>query len=144
MRALMTEFSIPIRVYFEDTDAGGIVYHGNYLKFMERARTEFIRHLGFQHRTLMEENILFVVHSADVKYLLPARIDQQLISVLQIQALGKASIDFMQEIRCAATQQTACRAIVKVACVNPTTFKPRSFGPVMAAALKRYQEEVTP
>ncbi|HET8705989.1 MAG TPA: tol-pal system-associated acyl-CoA thioesterase [Pseudomonadales bacterium] len=144
MRALMTEFSIPIRVYIEDTDAGGIVYYVNYLKFMERVRTEFIRHLGFQHNKLMEENLLFVVHSADVKYLSPARIDQQLVSVLQIQALGKASIVFAQQVKRADTQQILCQAIIKVACVNPTTFKPRSISPVLAEALKRYQEEVTP
>lgn len=144
MRALMAEFSIPIRVYIEDTDAGGIVYYVNYLKFMERVRTEFVRHLGFQHNRLMEENILFVVHSAEVKYLTPARIDQQLTAALTIQTLGKASIVFAQHVRRADTQQILCQASIKVACVNPATFKPRSFSQPMAEALKRYQEEVTP
>lgn len=140
----MAEFSIPIRVYIEDTDAGGIVYYVNYLKFMERVRTEFVRYLGFQHNTLMAENFLFVVHSADVKYLTPARIDQQLIAALKIQQLGKASIVFEQQVRRADDQQVLCQATIKVACVNPTTFKPRSFSPAMGEALQRYQEEVTP
>ena len=74
------EFTLPVRVYIEDTDAGGIVYYVNYLKFMERARTEFMRTLGYQHYVLADENFQFVVHSANVQYRQPARIDDALVA----------------------------------------------------------------
>ena len=73
-----SEFVLPVRVYIEDTDAGGIVYYVNYLKFMERARTEYLRSLGYQHYALAEENFQFVVHSAQINYRKPGRIDDDL------------------------------------------------------------------
>ncbi|MFP5382843.1 MAG: YbgC/FadM family acyl-CoA thioesterase, partial [Gammaproteobacteria bacterium] len=94
----MREFCIPVRVYIEDTDAGGIVYYVNYLKFMERARTEWLRALGFQHYTLLDEDFLFVVRHADVDYRRPARIDDELAVSAAVERLGRASIFFRQQV----------------------------------------------
>ena len=116
------EFTLPVRVYIEDTDAGGIVYYVNYLKFMERARTEFLRTLGYQHYALADENFQFVVHSANVQYRQPARIDDALTVTATLKKLGKATLFFDQQVRKAGT--LICQAEIKVACVSADTLKP--------------------
>ena len=120
----MSEFSIPVRVYIEDTDAGGIVYYVNYLKYMERVRTEWLRHLGFQHYTLAQEDYQFVVHSCEARYRSPARMDEQLTVSAAISKVGKAFILFHQEVRRALDNSLCCEAQIKVACINPITMKP--------------------
>ena len=85
----MTEFSLPIRVYIEDTDAAGIVYYVNYLKFMERARTEYLRHIGFGHY-LLTEDYLFVVRKVQIDYKQPAKMDDLLQVTARIIKQGKA------------------------------------------------------
>ncbi|MDP2226588.1 MAG: YbgC/FadM family acyl-CoA thioesterase, partial [Moraxellaceae bacterium] len=90
----LPEFVFPVRVYIEDTDGGGIVYYVNYLKFMERARTEFLRDLGFQHYLHGEEDFMFVVRGADIRYFQPARMDDALGVTAQLQSLGRASLVF--------------------------------------------------
>ncbi len=93
------EHVLPLRVYYEDTDAAGIVYYANYLKFAERARTEMIRSLGFEHRQSMAETGLgFAVRRCTAEYLLPARLDDEIAVRSRIDAVGGASLDMTQRI----------------------------------------------
>src|SRR5262245_54477757 len=95
----MTAFTWPVRIYWEDTDAGGIVYYANYLKFMERARTEFLRHFGVdQSRLATESGLMFAIVSVNIDYLRSAKLDDRLIVTCQPQVLSGASFAFTQEI----------------------------------------------
>jgi len=117
-------FSIPIRVYYEDTDAGAVVYYANYLKFMERARTEWLRALGFEQDELSRrDGILFAVRSAKIEFLKPARFNDLLHATVQMGRRGNASITFAQQIR--RENLTLCEGEVKVACLDAATFAPR-------------------
>lgn len=127
------EFTLPVRVYIEDTDAGGIVYYVNYLKFMERARTEYLRTLGYQHYALADDNFQFVVHSANVQYRQPARIDDALQVTARLKKLGKATLLFDQQVLRGST--LLCQADIKVACVAADTFKPTG---IPAALYKKF------
>jgi acyl-CoA thioester hydrolase len=121
----MKEFNWNVRVYYEDTDAGGVVYHGTYLKFMERARTEWLRHLGFSQRNLEEElSLIFAVTKMDIKYRLAARIDEQLTVNARLVKYGGASIDFHQAITNEDNDEI-CNAAVSIACIDSKTFKPK-------------------
>jgi len=92
-------FTIPARVYYEDTDAAGVVYYANYLRFCERARTEWLRHLGLEQRGLLAaEHVAFVVRSLEARYLAPGRLDDLLTVATRIAGVGRASIDFEQRI----------------------------------------------
>lgn len=88
----------PIRIYYEDTDAGGVVYHARYLHFFERARTEFLRTLGFSQQTLLAENLAFVVKQMAIKYHIPARLDDVLTVETEIVTLKSATIVFKQRL----------------------------------------------
>jgi 4-hydroxybenzoyl-CoA thioesterase len=121
-----SEFKIKTRVYYEDTDAGGIVYYVNYLKFLERARTELLRSKGFNQINLARENTIFVVHSAQVRYLSPARLDDELWITARITKMGKATLSFSQQVMHDTTGQVLCEGQVKIACVAADTFKPRA------------------
>jgi len=117
-------FSIPIRVYYEDTDAGAVVYYANYLKFMERARTEWLRSLGFEQDELSRrDGVIFAVRSAKIEFLKPARFNDLLQATVQIGRRGNASLTFAQRIRRA--ELTLCEGEVKVACLDAATFTPR-------------------
>lgn len=109
------EFSLPQRVYIEDTDAGGIVYYVNYLKFMERARTELLRTLGFDKPAILDEGLLLVVHSAQIDYKSPAYLDDALDITATIERLGKTYVLFRQRVLRAG--DCLAEASVKVACV---------------------------
>jgi tol-pal system-associated acyl-CoA thioesterase len=123
--ATINTFNWPIRVYYEDTDAGGVVYHSQYLNFMERARTEWLRHLGFHQTHLRDDlNILFVVHSMNIQFKKPAKFDDCLIVSNQLTALGRGSFACHQTILRDNTQEILIEADVKIACVNAITFKP--------------------
>ncbi|MHB8535093.1 MAG: tol-pal system-associated acyl-CoA thioesterase [Sulfuricaulis sp.] len=118
------EFSIPIRVYYEDTDSGNVVYHANYLKFMERARTEWLRALGFEQDELARrDGILFAVRSVHLDFLKPARFNDLLQATVRIARRGKASLTFAQQMR--RENLVLCDAEVKVACLDAATFMPR-------------------
>jgi acyl-CoA thioester hydrolase len=123
----LNEFTFPIRVYYEDTDAGGVVYHANYLCFMERARTEWLRALGFEHNTLATAlNILFVVGNIDIHYRKPARLNDALTVKTSIETLGRASLAFKQEIwreTINNSPELLTTASVKVVCVAVGTFR---------------------
>ena len=116
-------FSLPLRVYYEDTDSGGVVYYANYLKFMERARTEWLRSLGFEQDELSRrDGILFVVRSARVEYLKPARFNDQIEVRVVLDRRGPASMVFQQEVRRGA--DVLCTGEIKIACVATTGFSP--------------------
>ncbi len=91
-------FSIHVRVYYEDTDAGGIVYHTNYLKFMERARTEFLRTTGYDHQLLLEQQRLLVVSDASIKFRRPAKLDDLLRITAEVTEIRKVRLTFQQNI----------------------------------------------
>ncbi len=145
-------FVFPLRIYVEDTDAGGIVYYVNYLKFMERARTEFIRKLGFEQKLgCFSENkseIQFVVHSADVKYLKPARMDMMVLVSVRLVKLARTYFILEQKVleqnipeqtAAAAEQlQVFCSATVKIACVSSGTFRPLHMPEQVMKGLQQY------
>jgi len=118
------EFQWPIRVYIEDTDAGGIVYYVNYLKFMERARTEFLRSVGFEHYMRSEEDFMFVVVEANISYRKPARMDDSIVATARITELGRASMRFAQSIQ--RDGDTLAAGELKIACVSKSGMKPRA------------------
>lgn len=130
----MPEFSLPVRVYIEDTDAGGIVYYVNYLKFMERARTELLRILGFSKPAILEEDLLLVVHSAQIDYKSPARLDDALEVTAEIERLGRTYIIFKQRVMRAG--QCLAEASIKVACVSRSAMRPTALPPIFYNTLK--------
>jgi len=116
-------YSFPVRVYFENTDAGGVVYHSEYLKFLERARTEWLRHLGFDHQALARDHrVVFIVSSISVDFAKPARLDELLAVSVRLESLGKVRCVFSQEIR--RDDEVLVRAKVTVASVAGESFKP--------------------
>ncbi len=127
-------FQIPIRVYIEDTDAGGIVYYVNYLKYMERARTELVRSLGYDKPAIPQQGLLLVVHSAQVQYKKSAILDDQLQVSAAIGKLGRAAITFEQKIW--RGDEIICDGVVKVACVDDASRKPCALPESIYQALK--------
>ena len=127
-------FSIPIRVYYEDTDAGGVVYYANYLKFLERARTEWLRAFGFeQDELLRRDGVVFAVRSVNIEFLKPARFNDLIEVSLAMGKRGNASVTLTQQIR--RGEETLCEAQVRVACLDAASFAPRSFPETVAARL---------
>jgi len=124
----VSRFLWPVRVYWEDTDGGGIVYYANYLRFLERARTEWLRQRGFsQQRLQREAGILFTVVSLEIEYRAPARLDDELEISCQPEPLGPASLRFAQAIYRVAGAERAllAEAGVRVACLDAGTLRPR-------------------
>jgi len=122
----MSHFEWPVRVYYEDTDSGGVVYYANYLRFMERARTEFLRSLGFEQDQLIEEHdILFAVRNVHVEYHAPARFNDRLNVSTEIAGRSRASLTFGQRVRRADEARVLCSATVNVACLAASSFRPR-------------------
>ena len=128
-------FTWPVRIYYEDTDAGGIVFYANYLKFFERARTEWLRARGIdQHALAQQDGAMFVVRRASVDYQAPARLDDVLNLTLDIEKLGRASVHFVQHVW--RGEQLLCSARVKVGCVDTTTLRPRALPPACADKMR--------
>jgi acyl-CoA thioester hydrolase len=126
---------LPVRVYYEDTDAGGVVYHTGYIRFFERARTEWLRALGYSQQQLAEEaGVLFSVVELTVRYLRPARLDDLLEVVARAGIAGGASLAFEQEVRNAAGELLA-QGQVRVACVAIDSMKPRRLPAGLAARI---------
>ena len=128
-------FSWPIRVYIEDTDAGGIVYYVNYLKFMERARTEFLRSFGYDRHFIFNADLMFVVHSIRCDYVKPARLDDQLAATVRVTQFGKTFLTMEQNIYNQHSEELLCRGEVKIACVDRATIKPKRIPTEMLNAL---------
>lgn len=129
-------FTWPVRVYYEDTDAGGIVFYANYLKFFERARTEWLRACGVDQRSLAAETgTLFVVRQTALDYRAPARLDDVVTIASRIEKLGRASVDFMQEAWRGET--LLATGSVRVACVECATMRPAAIPDHVHDALRR-------
>ena len=137
----MSPFRWASRVYWEDTDAGGIVYYGNYLRFLERARTEWLRSLGFSQAKLAEApGVLFAVVSLNIDYRRPARLDDELLTTCEPAIEGSASIRFAQRIyRGADIEPTRDRLLVeanvRVACLDARTLRPKRLPDFLTSAL---------
>ena len=127
----MKEFNWPIRVYYEDTDAAGVVYHSNYLKYMERARTEWLRAIGFSQQVLREKSgNIIVIAELDIKFIKPAKLDDLIEVKSTLIKVSGASFLFDQIIE--KSQEKICTARVKGVCLDALTFKPQR----LPAALK--------
>lgn len=123
----MAVFQWRVRVYYEDTDSGGVVYYANYLRFMERARTEWMRARGFeQDRLRAEHGLLFAVRSAQVDYLQPARFNDLLDVSVAVQDVGRASLTFHQAVTRADEAPLLCSGMLKIACIDAAAFRPKA------------------
>ena len=129
------EFLFPLRVYIEDTDAGGIVYYVNYLKFMERARTEFMRSLGFGKDYISSSGLMFVVQDVAVQYLQPARLDDELLATVGLRKTGGASMIMHQRVL--RGDSLLVEGDIKIACVDMYNLKPKR---IPANVLERLRE----
>jgi acyl-CoA thioester hydrolase len=127
-------FSIPIRVYYEDTDMGGVVYYANYFKFMERARTEWLRTHGFeQDELLTREGVIFAVRSAQLDFLKPARFNDLLQVTVTLGRRGRASLTVHQRVQ--RGDLVLCEGEVRIACLEAKTFMPCAMPQAIAARL---------
>ena len=131
---MTAEFSLPIRVYIEDTDAGGIVYYVNYLKYLERARTELMRTFGLERAAVADAGWNFVVSDVSLSYREPARLDDQLHATAVISAVGGATVNFRQTVRRDDTVLVA--GDIQIACVDRGTGRPMR----LDAALRKQVE----
>ena len=129
-------FTWPVRVYYEDTDSGGVVYYANYLKYLERARTEWLRALGFELDALAREHgAIFIVRSLSIEYLRPAAFNDEIAATVELGELGGGQIILMQRITRGAEDLATAR--VRLACVNTATFRPVRIPPPVAARIGR-------
>lgn len=120
-----TVFEFPVRVYYEDTDAGGVVYHSNYINFMERARTEWLRNLGFEQDDLIERmQVLFAVRKLTIDYRKPALFNQALVVKTSVTDVRKASLTFEQDIYLQTDDVILTTGEVKIACLDSQSLRP--------------------
>jgi acyl-CoA thioester hydrolase len=131
----MSAFTVPVRVYYEDTDAGGVVYYANYLRFMERGRTEWLRHLGFEQDQLTrDEGVVFAVRSANVEFIKAARFNEQLEVSVELVKYGKASVNLQQHIH--RGNEVLCSGDIRLACVDADSFRPKA---IPAAIMEKFR-----
>jgi len=134
---MLGEFLWPLRVYYEDTDTGGVVYYANYLKFFERARSEWLRNAGIEQQLLTEqEHVMFVVKNATIDYHLPAKLDDQLEISVRVEKLGKASVNFYQEAwrQNKVARELLCQGRIRVGCVHTVSLRPT---PIPSAVIEK-------
>ena len=128
-------FSLLVRVYYEDTDAAGIVYYASYLKFLERARTEWLRALGFEQTKLVQDlGIAFAARSLSAEYIKPARLDDMLKVVSSIESLGRAQLVFAQRIE--RDTEVLLTSLMRIACFDPVRSKPKAIPKVIHEQFK--------
>ena len=128
-------FRWPLRIYYEDTDAGGMVYHSNYLKYFERARTEWLRQIGVtQQELISQQHVMFVMKSALVDYHLPAKLDDELIVITDVEKFGRASMVFVQEAW--RGEQCLVYGRFKIGCVHAETVRPCAIPPEILDAMR--------
>ena len=127
-------FRHPVRVYWEDTDAGGIVFYANYLKFFERARTEWLRALGHSQQAMVDTTgCMFVVQETSVRYASPARLDDQLTITVDVRERGRASLRIAQQAWCG--ERLLAEGDIRIGCVQRATMKPHRIpGPILEAS----------
>jgi acyl-CoA thioester hydrolase len=133
-------FIWPVRIYYEDTDSGGVVYYANYLKFMERARSEWLRAIGYEQDKLAREGILFAVRSIAVDFLKPARFNELLHVSATVARMGHASLLFKQQVsRINQGQEAEVLTLgeITVVCLEAHTFKPRAIPTKLKQDLQR-------
>jgi acyl-CoA thioester hydrolase len=131
-------FEFPVRIYWEDTDAGGIVFYANYLKFFERARTEWLRSLGIEQGKLRESTGgIFVVGETSVRYHRPARLDDELLVTARIEETGRASLIIAQQAWDRNTRTLLCEGTIRIGWVEAATLKPARIPPTLLEALER-------
>jgi acyl-CoA thioester hydrolase len=133
-------FTWPARVYYEDTDAGGVVFYANYLKFFERARTEWLRTAGYSQQTLAQSSgFIFVVKNTSVDYISPARLDDELKLTVVVEQLRNASLSFIQEAwRIQGNQQRLlARGSITIVCVDASHFRPHPIPEILRTLVKR-------
>ncbi|MEW5707883.1 MAG: tol-pal system-associated acyl-CoA thioesterase [Pseudomonadota bacterium] len=129
-------FCLPLRVYYQDTDAGGVVYHSRYLDFLERARYEWLREAGFGLRELAERlKIVFVVRSLSIEFRRPARLDDLLHVTVRLEQVGRSRVPVTQEVK--RDHEILAEAMVELACVDARTLKPASLPPELRRAIVR-------
>ena len=131
-------FRFPLRVYWEDTDAGGVVFYANYLKFFERARTEWLRSLGHeQERLRAETGTMFIVTDTQVRYLRPARLDDLLAVTVKVEHAGRAQMTIAQQAWCRrpAGDELLAEGTIRIGCVDAGTFRPQRIPTAIAASL---------
>ena len=130
----MSNFEFPIRVYWEDTDAGGIVFYANYLKFFERARTEWLRAAGVEQHQLREDTgIIFVVAATSLRYVAPAKLDDLLTVTVEPQPAGRASLVVRQ--RALRGDTLLCEGEIRIGCVRASDLKPQRLPDSVTAAI---------
>ena len=129
-------FEIPIRVYIEDTDAGGIVFYGNYLRFFERARTDFLRSVGIEQSSTIETNLIFVVRHVSVDYKLPARLDDILSVSCAVKMIRPMRVVFRQSATRSSDGANLVNGEVEVVAVSVDTLKPRALPEKLLNALQ--------
>ncbi len=128
-------FYWPVRVYYEDTDAGGVVFYANYLKFFERARTEMFRAMGFEQNDLIANNgIIFAVRSVGVDYLRPALFNDQIVVSTEIVQAKKVSVSFAQCIT--RHEEVLCKSTVRIACLDANSLRPKEIPENLLELLK--------
>lgn len=133
----MNGFSWSVRVYYEDTDTGGVVYYANYLKFMERARTEWLRQLGFDQAELIaSQNVLFAVRHIEVDYLKPARLDDELAINVQLIETSAVTMTLAQQIEKQNEPGVLCEGKVRIVCLKASTFMPTALPPTIRNLLR--------
>jgi len=121
----VTDFQWPIRIYYEDTDSGGVVYYANYLKFMERARTEWLRHLSIEQDELIRESgVIFAVRKVEIEYKFAARFNDSLMVSTEISKVSGVSIVFKQIITRDKDSIIICEAVIKIVSLLVDSFKP--------------------
>ena len=131
----INKFIWPIRVYYEDTDAGGVVFYANYLKFFERARTEMLRAMGYEQDELIAtEGIIFVVRSVQVDYLRSARFNELLQVSAEVILAKKASLIFEQLIT--RGDDVLCKSIIRIACLDTKSMRPKAIPENLLELLK--------
>ncbi len=130
-------FVLPLRVYIEDTDAGGIVFHANYLKYMERGRTEWLRSHGISLRDGLSQNISYVVQRMELYYRAPANLDDILEVRVELLAFGRVWMKFLEQVVRQSDQRLLCEATVTVACVTLDTGRPQRLPANMSRLLEQ-------
>ena len=132
-------FTWPVRVYYEDTDLGGVVYYANYLKFFERARTEWLRTLGINQSALLaDRRLIFVIVGAELSYLSPARFDDLLCVTAELSGRRRTNMTFSQVIHRDSTDgERLATATVRAACVDADNFRPRPIPPEIFTAMEQ-------
>ncbi|MCW8824885.1 MAG: tol-pal system-associated acyl-CoA thioesterase [Gammaproteobacteria bacterium] len=137
---MLGEFSWPLRVYYEDTDSGGVVYYANYLKFMERCRSEWLRDLGYEQDRLIEnEKLIFAVRSVAVDYRKPARFNDALTVTAVVERSGKLSIDFKQKVF--RGDELLCEGQIRIASLDSDTLKPKRLPTEITKKLEELKTE---